>query len=130
MYCLFVFNGIELLDHLRQSPGSQRSKDHYTKQIGWIRSQKGSVRSRHNGAWHLCQFLDRRHKSTVSAEYGCDHRYDTKQHDDSLDQVIPCSSHISAYDHIHTCQHRHYYHADPEIYIKCHTEQVGKSVVY
>ena len=132
MNCALIFDGIEFLDHLGQSPGSQGSQDHNAKQVQRIRSEEGGKSAGLGccrGILHHGEGAYRGEKAPIGFQYGGDHGADAKKHDQSLDKVVDGCCHIASGNHIDAGQHCHQYDADRIINVKCHAEETGEPVV-
>ena len=122
------------MHHLRQAPGSEGCQDHDAHQVDRIRSEERSESTRlthgyRNIAFQLREFCQRIHKSALTAEYRADDGNDTADHDDALNKVIDCSSHVSAQDDIDCRQCCHHDDTGCIRNVKSHPEQSGKTVV-
>ena len=73
--------------------------------------------------------MDRVVEAAVSVEDSQNNSADTEEHDNTLDKIVECSSHVSADDDVNTGQDSHDDQADTVGNIKRHSEQAGEAIV-
>ena len=137
LYRFFIFDGIELLDHLRKTPGAERRQDDDTEQSGRVRAEEAREKA-------LCALQSRFgdigrvddgklfhgvQEAALAVQDRCDDRRDTAEHDDALDEVIERGSHVAAGDDIDGGQERHDEDDDMVVDAEGHPEETGQTVV-
>ena len=134
---LFIFDGIELLDHLRKAPGTERRQDDDAEQSGRVRAEEAREKA-------LCalqsgfgdvgrvddgEFLHGVQEAALAVQDRRDDRRDTAEHDDALDEVIERCGHVTAGDDVDGGQERHDEDDDMVVDAEGHPEETGQTVV-
>ena len=129
---LFIFDGVELLHHLRKTPGSKAGQQHHACQTAGIRTKEGGegaggIGNRRVG--DFAQLLNGFGNAAVISSHRNNHGDDAENHNDALDKVVDGSGHITAHDDINGRQHRHGDDANRVINVKGHAKQSAQAVI-
>ena len=126
-----AFDGVELLHHLRQSPGAQAGQDHDAQQVQRVGPEHAHERAVHGGqiGRNARQLVDGLGEPAVVHQDGHNDRDDAQQHDDALQKVVHDRGHVAADDHIDAGDRRHADHACLVGQAERHAEQTRQAVV-
>ena len=129
-----TLDGIELPDHLGQTPGAQGGKQDDAQQAEGIRAEEGIEDAGHipvgnAGILGGGQAAEGGHESALAAQNGGDDRHDAEEHDDSLDEIIDRGGHVAAHDNVDGGEHGHDDDADGIVNVEGHPEQAAESVI-
>ena len=125
-------DGIELLHHLGQAPGTETGQDHHAQKVQRVRTEEGGKDAghiAHRGILHAGKSADRADEAAALIQHGQHHRHNTHEHDQALNEVIDGRGHVAARDHVDAGEHGHQDDAHGVINVERHGEQPGKAVV-
>ena len=105
-----MLDSVELLNHLRKSPGAQRGQNNNSEQsqrVGAEERVERAGRSRYGFVSYLCKTVESLHKAAVVNENSRDYRDNADNHDNTLNKVVDSRSHVAARDNVNTREHAH-----------------------
>ena len=131
---LLRLDRVELLDHLRKSPGSQRCQNNDIQKTDRVRAEERRERAllphcNRVVRRDLRQLADRAHEAAVAVKNGQNDDHDTDQHDDALHEIIVDRRRIAAHKDVYAGEDRHHAYAVDVRDTEGHLEQVGEAVV-
>ncbi len=134
---LLILDGVELLDHLRETPGTEGRQDDDAEECHRVRAEEArektlcalQSRFRDVGCVDDREFLHGVQEATLTVQDRCDDRRDTAEHDDALDEVIERGCHVAAGDDIDSGQERHNDDDDMVVDAEGHPEETGQTIV-
>ena len=115
------------MNHLRQAPGSKGGENHHAQQVQGIRSKEGGIGSglaqgNRDLTGNLRQPAHSGAKASLAVQDAEDDGGNAGQHDDTLNEIIDGSGHITAQDDIDGSQDSHAHYTDTVGNIKGHAE--------
>ena len=134
---LLILDGIELLDHLRETPGTEGRQDDDTEECERVRAEEArekALRALQSGFRDVRrvddgEFLHSVQEAALAVQDRRDDSADAEEHDDALNEVVERRGHVTAGNDVDRGQERHDDNDDVVVDAEGHSEETGQTVV-